>query len=155
MPKAKSAYAEKLLDPRWQKRRLEIMGRDEFTCQMCGDSESTLMVHHRYYAWGRDPWEYPDEMLITLCGGCHESEHDYKDSADDLVKILKCEGFFNGEISELSEAFAKHSPIYPPGVLVSAICRMISTRERQNVFFDNYFTEIRAENLAKAEAANG
>ena len=97
----KTAYAEKLLDPRWQKKRLEIMGRDEFACQMCGDSESTLMVHHRYYIWGREPWDYSDEMLITLCGGCHESEHD------------------------------------------------------QKAFFDNYFSEIRAENAAKDKATNG
>ncbi len=141
----KSAYAKKLLDPRWQKRRLEIMGRDEFTCQMCGDSESTLMVHHRYYIWGREPWDYSEEMLVTLCGECHESEHDNKDASDDLVKILRCSGFFNGVISEMSEAFSKHAIIYPPDVMASAICRMVSDRDRQKAFFDNFFSEVRAE----------
>jgi hypothetical protein len=67
-------YKEKLLDPRWQKKRLEILQRDNFTCQMCGDTKSTLQVHHKLYIKGNDPWEYPNLMLITLCGDCHEHE---------------------------------------------------------------------------------
>lgn len=42
-------YYEMLKDPRWQKKRLEIMERDEFACRDCGDKESTLNVHHTYY----------------------------------------------------------------------------------------------------------
>lgn len=64
-------YWQKLQDPRWQRKRLEIMQRDEFHCQMCGDSESTLNVHHGYYAKNREPWEYPPESLWTLCDRCH------------------------------------------------------------------------------------
>lgn len=66
-------YAEKLRDPRWQKKRLEVMERDGFTCQNCGDKESTLNVHHWYYAAGNDPWDYPDEALATLCEDCHDT----------------------------------------------------------------------------------
>lgn len=65
------AYGEKLKDPRWQKRRLEILQRDEFTCQECGDSDSTLHVHHHAYL--DEPWAVPDCWLITLCAECHES----------------------------------------------------------------------------------
>lgn len=64
-------YAEKLRDPRWQKKRLEIMGRDKFTCQKCSDATKTLNVHHRYYSKGAMPWEYPDNALVTLCEPCH------------------------------------------------------------------------------------
>lgn len=64
-------YSEKLRDPRWQKRRLRIMERDNWRCQVCFDDESTLHVHHVWYA-GRDPWDGPDEALITLCHECHE-----------------------------------------------------------------------------------
>ncbi len=39
-------YSEKLKDPRWQKKRLEIFQRDEFHCQQCGDGENTLCVHY-------------------------------------------------------------------------------------------------------------
>ena len=42
-------YKEKLLDPRWQKKRLEILNRDNFTCQCCGDDKKTLNIHHKYY----------------------------------------------------------------------------------------------------------
>lgn len=66
-------YIKKLKDPRWQKKRLAIMNRDNFTCQYCLDTETTLNVHHYYYGKG-DPWEVPDEALITLCEDCHESE---------------------------------------------------------------------------------
>jgi hypothetical protein len=67
-------YADKLRDPRWQKRRLEILSRDQWTCQLCGDQTSTLAVHHRYYLAGHDPWDYPREALVTLCDFCHERE---------------------------------------------------------------------------------
>ena len=64
-------YAEKLKDPRWQKKRLEIMRRDEFACTMCGDSESELQVHHKEYHSNAQPWDYSDEDLCTLCRECH------------------------------------------------------------------------------------
>lgn len=78
MPKVKTpkkTYAEKLLDPQWQKKRLEIMARDNFACQGCFDSESTLSVHHRYYITGREPWEYPSWAYVTLCKDCHKHHH--------------------------------------------------------------------------------
>jgi hypothetical protein len=71
---AKSEYAKKLLDPRWQKKRLDILHRDDFTCQACGDKTTTLHVHHCFYEWKRDPWDYPDTSLVTLCEPCHEEE---------------------------------------------------------------------------------
>ncbi len=65
------SYFEKLRDPRWQKRRLEVFEKDFWECQMCGNKELTLNVHHRYYIPRKQPWEYPDEMLATLCENCH------------------------------------------------------------------------------------
>ena len=65
-------YFEKLKDPRWQKKRLEIMERDEFKCSHCGDDEKTLNVHHKFYRKGANPWDYPDDALMTLCEPCHE-----------------------------------------------------------------------------------
>jgi len=46
-----SKYFEKFKDPRWQKKRLEIMERDQWTCQDCGSTDRSLNVHHmRYFA---------------------------------------------------------------------------------------------------------
>ena len=71
-------YAELLKDPRWQKRRLEIMERDEWTCQKCRDTEATLTVHHKSYRFEgdgfADVWDYKDNDLITLCDTCHGVE---------------------------------------------------------------------------------
>lgn len=67
-----TSYLEKLKDPRWQRKRLEILERDKWRCQSCYDSKSTLHIHHKHYEKGKDPWEYSKEDLITLCGFCHE-----------------------------------------------------------------------------------
>lgn len=75
MTKEQSDYSKKLLDPQWQKKRLEILNRDEFKCQWCGDVKSTLHVHHKKYENGLSPWEYPDESMITLCSRCHSITH--------------------------------------------------------------------------------
>jgi hypothetical protein len=64
-------YAQKLRDPRWQKMRLRIMERDGFACRHCGDTRTTLNVHHKYYCWGAAPWEYEEHLLLTLCERCH------------------------------------------------------------------------------------
>jgi len=63
-------YSEKLRDPRWQRKRLEVMERDKFTCLACGDRESTLNVHHLQYHG--EPWEAEMDELETLCETCHE-----------------------------------------------------------------------------------
>ena len=71
MVRTKKNYSELLRDPRWQKKRLQILERDNFTCQGCGDTHNTLHVHHKEYVYGRDPWEYENEELITYCKDCH------------------------------------------------------------------------------------
>ena len=79
------SYSEKLKDPRWQRLRLEIMQRDEFTCQECGSGTKTLTVHHRHYVYGCDPWDYEDDCLVTLCEGCHATT---QEKLKDLRRLL-------------------------------------------------------------------
>ena len=68
----KKSYGEMLRDPRWQRRRLEVLKRDNFSCQGCGSDELELHVHHRKYLRGAPPWESQDDHLLTLCEPCHE-----------------------------------------------------------------------------------
>ena len=68
-----TSYPELLKHPLWQRKRLEIMQRDDFTCQSCGETESILNVHHKKYRANRKPWEYKDDNFITLCEDCHEN----------------------------------------------------------------------------------
>lgn len=62
-------YQTKLRDPRWQKKRLEIMHRDNFRCRLCHASKFTLNIHHITYHG--DPWDAPNTELVTLCEHCH------------------------------------------------------------------------------------
>jgi len=32
-------YLDKLRDPRWQRRRLEMLNKWEWTCEVCGDAD--------------------------------------------------------------------------------------------------------------------
>ena len=78
-------YWEKLKDPRWQRRRLEIMERDNFKCRHCRSDSNTLNVHHRVYNKGAQPWDYDDHLLITLCESCHESAEKARASVASLM----------------------------------------------------------------------
>lgn len=69
-------YSDKLKDPRWQKKRLEVFSRDSFSCTECKNDKDTLHVHHKQYINGRQPWEYELQDLDTLCETCHQKEHD-------------------------------------------------------------------------------
>lgn len=68
-------YFEKLKNPKWQKKRLEFLEEHDFTCQVCGDNETELHVHHTNYKKGFEPWEYTSDELMCLCKDCHEDWH--------------------------------------------------------------------------------
>lgn len=61
--------------PKWQKKRLEILERDEYTCQSCGEDEKTLHVHHYFYMKDLMLWEYDEKYLVTFCDYCHDEWH--------------------------------------------------------------------------------
>lgn len=91
-------YLEVLKDPRWQRKRLEILNRDGFACQKCGNTQQTLAIHHREYLSGRYPWDYPGELLITLCQKCHEKEEADAIDVKDILYSFHYLGMFNDEI---------------------------------------------------------
>lgn len=73
---ATKTYSEKLKDPRWQKKRLEVLSRDNFKCTSCGNDKITLHVHHSKYT--NEPWDAPLKHLKTVCENCHAKEHSDK-----------------------------------------------------------------------------
>lgn len=89
MKKVKVNYAEMLKDPRWQKKRLEVMQRDGFRCQHCLSNKKELQVHHIVYRKGAKPWEYDNKDLITLCKQCHELETEEKKRSYEEFMELK------------------------------------------------------------------
>jgi len=74
------SYHEKLFDPKWKSKRKEILKRDNYKCIICGSSTG-LNVHHKQYHFStrlkkyREPWEYSNKYLITLCESCHKRGH--------------------------------------------------------------------------------
>ena len=98
----KKSYSELLRDPLWQKKRLKILERDNFTCQNCSDTKNELHIHHfKYYG---KPWEAEDNDLITYCKECHEFITRY-----------------NGSIKEYLSEISK---IYPHSVMLK-ICHIM------------------------------
>ena len=99
------SYEEQIKSPYWQKRRLQILQRDNFTCQICGSTEKTLHVHHLHYRKDAKIWDYPDSLLITLCEDCHRMEHEMRSENDysvtNIIHDLRCSGFTNFEIASM------------------------------------------------------
>lgn len=76
------SYQEKLTDPRWQKKRLEILERDGWRCVLCGAKDKTLHVHHFEYKSGGDPWDVDNSSLRTFCDDCHKFAHAFGSAAE-------------------------------------------------------------------------
>ena len=70
-----SSYASKLKHPNWQKKRLLILSRDNWTCLDCRSKDKQLHVHHLVYNKNGNPWDVPDDWLVTVCFDCHKRRH--------------------------------------------------------------------------------
>lgn len=99
-------YREKLQNSFWIAKRHWIIRLDNYHCRNCMqpafkkafdakniiregeknpisnrafiiiEDKLELNVHHKYYMEGKEPWEYDDDALITLCPPCHKKEHE-------------------------------------------------------------------------------
>lgn len=127
MPKFSSEdYAQKLKDPRWQKKRLEIFQRDDFMCWNCRGKDKTLHVHHKCYLPKLDPWEYDARYLITLCEECHEQ-----------IKSLE-----NKIRKAIVRAYGVVSPDFEKMIIVSILYH---DKELFEELFWNVFANVRHE----------
>lgn len=70
----KKEYIELLKTKQWKDFREAILLRDNYSCKLCGKTRN-LNVHHIKYIRGLKPWEYPDDLVITLCNECHNKVH--------------------------------------------------------------------------------
>lgn len=128
-------YIQKLKDPRWQKRRLEILERDNWTCQLCEDKDSTLTVHHRYYEKGKDPWDYPDKCLTTLCETCHEDETRILAQAPELLNIIR-RSLWGVDLESLAVAMAHHGDFDYEDLSLSLACWVIENPDSFRPIFE-------------------
>jgi hypothetical protein len=140
------AYYEKLKDPRWQKKRLEILERDEFTCQQCMDDKSTLNVHHRRYIKNRDPWDYPNDALITLCESCHEGEKETMAYELDSLNEQIQDKFLSADVEQLARGFNAFVPHHISSVMAVVIKWTLSNSEIMHELTDRYFKSLADQN---------
>ena len=151
---SRELYLKKFKDPRWQKMRLEVLSRDEFTCQLCFDSESTLNVHHRYYEANKDPWEYPLESLVTLCETCHEEETENRPGEERALLRALREHFFAADINNLARGFRFMELTHIHEVVSSALEWALLTPEIQREIVDRNMDYIMAKQAAKTSGSS-
>jgi hypothetical protein len=96
-----SEFFAQYKDPRWQKKRLEIMQRDHFMCQNCNETTKELNVHHKFYEYNRKVWEYSDSELITLCKDCHEIWGAYTSAVNQFTHVLLMSNWSPMQIQKL------------------------------------------------------
>lgn len=151
--KHKAEYAAKLKDPRWQKKRLEILNRDEWACRLCGDTENTLHVHHRYYLPKHEPWEYEDDALETLCMDCHQIETlERPKEENNLLLILRQLGWHAGDICNLWSGLVDSRGAHLPEVFSTALHWNLSNDEARACLFAAYFENLRLRNKSSSQA---
>lgn len=145
-----SAYSEKFKDPRWQKIRLNILERDEWSCQKCTETEKTLHIHHRYYIKNREPWEYPMDALVTLCKDCHKEEGRIRPGIEQSLLFALREKFFAEEISEIAIGFKSICTTnIPLEIVARAISSSISDEYILQLMVEAYWKEETICNLQK------
>lgn len=152
---SKSAYSEKLKDPRWQKLRLEVMNRSEFHCEICGDGSSTLHVHHKEYFKGREVWEYEIGQLSCICEDCHDAIHGSIDALKLICSYVALDGpgssdevaaLIAGYIGMPKEKFFELTQLHqsPPTYLAFYDCGA-SAAELSSTLASKYYQEWRSK----------
>ena len=99
---AYTTHATQLTDPRWQKKRLEILQRDNWKCQVCKNEKEQLEVHHIFYLPDWQLWEYSNDWLVTLCHKHHDQQKHHSKMFTNLFIILKTKGFLAQDLLALS-----------------------------------------------------
>lgn len=100
--KRNQSYSDKLKSPKWQKKRLEILSKRGFKCEVCGDEENQIQVHHKTYMYGLEPWQYDDSVYQVLCEKCH-------------IKAHKKEDILRGNIPHQYRDFVEHCEVNDDG----------------------------------------
>jgi hypothetical protein len=137
-------YSDKLKDPRWQKKRLEIFERDGWACCNCGDKESMLAVHHLRYIPEREPWDYPSDILMTLCEDCHSIEYEMMGEAvDSLVEQVKDRRFLSADVMNLASGFNALRMVRPPEVMSTMLSWAMRDEEMMQEIDRRYFEYLK------------
>lgn len=93
MKKKTLDFSTQYRDPRWQKKRLEILQRRGFKCQHCKSETQQLHVHHCSYHNDSNIWDYEAHEYLVLCDKCHKHIHCLIDAVRVLcASLFMCNG---------------------------------------------------------------
>lgn len=148
---ARKLYAKKLLDPRWQRRRLEILSRDRWTCQRCQDTEETLHVHHRYYS-GSDPWDAPDEALVTLCVSCHSDESETRRPIEAAIVRALAVRFWSYDLQDIADGLERMPTVHISEIVAGALGAALRDPPTMIAIVDQYLAMAPPRDAAYYEA---
>lgn len=78
------SYSDKYEDPRWKALRVRLFHSEQYLCNDCGNCHEGgkgLELHHCWYEYGKEPWDYPDDCFLVLCRKCHGTRQKIQNSA--------------------------------------------------------------------------
>lgn len=135
----RTAYSEKLRDPRWQKMRLEVFNRDDWRCCVCGTKEVTLNVHHRWYERGQEPWEASLDQLVTLCEDCHGNESNNRRADEERLLATLRRFYYSHDLYQIEKVFLSMPLIHVGEVQLTAVAWYLSCPEKMQAVMDEYW----------------
>ncbi|MFN0293421.1 HNH endonuclease [Pedobacter helvus] len=116
-------YSDKLKDKRWKEKREKVRDKANHKCQDCG-SLNKLEVHHCYYKYGLEPWQYPLDSLRCLCSTCHKKRGSIEMEIRARMADLKTE-----HLSTISEFLYGGMSSYPPQKVAKLIKNLNVNKE--------------------------
>ena len=120
------SYSDKLKSPQWKSKRKEIIARDKSTCQLCGVKHNKMQVHHTIYYPDTEPWDYSNDILVTLCPECHQNEEFLKSFDMSYLKHLYSLGILRSELADVIGKLSKANDEFENRELIKAFIKHIN-----------------------------
>ncbi len=137
-----STYASKLKDERWIKKRELVKQRAEYKCEDCCADNFPLEVHHCYYIYGYEPWEYPTDSLRCLCKSCHDTREPLEKKQRGLLAHLT-----QSEIKTINNLFTTGLYWFPKKEVFDLIQSIGYETEAMKKSMDILISKLRLTNV--------
>ena len=145
---AKTSYSELLKDPRWQKKRLEILERDGWRCGWCDSSTKTLHVHHKAYKPGCKPWEYENDWLMAVCEDCHQFEYEDRSNAEaKILHTFRMAGLSFGDLHEMANLFPLNLGPVKASDVMCCLAWLVRDPEEVDILLAKYRLPVKGSRL--------
>ena len=118
-----TSYASQIKDERWTAFAAGIRKQRNF-CECCRRSGIVLQVHHLFYEFNRNLWDYDGDEVIVLCESCHKDIHEQlKQFRKHVFRYLNGQSF-----KVLNGALAVGLTTYDPLTFCHALAEFVSNK---------------------------